>query len=646
VTSPSGTMATSIGQDGAQYEENMGRPIVPLASLAFETADSQLSRSASGRSAGPVTSSASRPFPVWRDRLVIGLAYALSWGALVVNRGFYWDDWTLVGLSPTALVHGFWELGLPWIGYFYAALFSMPLPGLIGHVVVFWAYLLSTLALHAVLCRLPGLSRMDALVAALTFALLPVNYARIALIDLTYGLSLLAFLAATWLLIRYLEDGGLRHRLAALGLYLCSFTTASLLVLYVVPMVVAALIIGKSGRQPIQTAVLRHADFLCLPVAYWVLRSTFLAPSGVYEGYNALTPRGLAQVPGSMLSVPTQVLFEPLYRAVMVAGLLGVAAGVVAAIWLLRRSRVVEVGSFVSAPTLALIGAVVLGLGVLAYLAVGLVPTIWDWSSRHQLLVPLGAGLLAAAAARGVKGAARAGRAIGLVIVGMLLGISAVADARTLKAYQADWFKQAALIESARALPAMRAARHIRVIDSATAFNTLSRTYRFYEYNALFSEAMGDTRRLASLGGREPTREEIAQFIARPAYHMDQYVPSPVDLELQVSSDQGVPGGLQVLRLLVLEALGSPSFEHEVSRLIEVRATPVAGSSVGHYMEAVLATGTGPGHLFDGGDDLIDDPIDVFVEAEPERESYQPLAGGDGVLHVADRASDRSSVRR
>lgn len=515
-----------------------------------------------------------------RDRLVIGLAYALSWGLLVVNRGLYWDDWTLVGLSPAALMHGASEIGMPWLGYLSIALFAMPQPGLLSHILVFGAYLLSTLALHAVLCRLPGLSRMDALVAALTFALLPVNYARIALVDLSYGLSLLAFLGATWLLIRYVEDGGRGRRLAALGLFACSFSTASLLVLYVVPLVAAALVARTSARVPLRSLVLRHPDFVALPVAFWVLKSALFTPGGVYEGYNALTLQGLAQVPRALLSVPDQVLFEPLYRAVTVAGLAGVAIGAMAAIWLLRRSRVAESDSFVSAPALALIGAVVLGLGVFPYLAVGRTPIIWDWSSRHQLLVPLGAGLLAAAAARGVKGAGRAGRAAGAVAVGLLLGMSAVADAGTLITYQADWFKQQALIEAARTLPEVRGARHIRVVNSATAFDALSRTYRFYEYNALFSEALGDTSRLTSEGANEPTLGTIDQFIARPGYHMDQYVPSPVDLELQVSSSGGVPGGLQILRLVVLEALGSPSFDQEVSRLIEVRATPVAGPPV------------------------------------------------------------------
>ncbi|MGP1675448.1 MAG: hypothetical protein ACTS8Z_09570, partial [Candidatus Limnocylindrales bacterium] len=208
----------------------------------------------------------------WRDRLIIGVAYALAWAALLVNRGLYWDDWTFVGRTPADIVRTSWELGMPWTGYFHAALFATALPGLIAHILTFVTYLLSALILHAILCRLPVLSRMDALVATLTFALLPVNYARIALIDLQYGLSLLAFLGATWLLLRYLEDGAPARRLAAVSLFICSFSTASLLVLYVVPIAIAALVLWRSRRTTVWMVALRHADFLVLPVAYWVLK--------------------------------------------------------------------------------------------------------------------------------------------------------------------------------------------------------------------------------------------------------------------------------------------------------------------------------------------------------------------------------------
>jgi hypothetical protein len=515
--------------------------------------------------------------PAWRDRLLIGLAYALAWGALIVNRGLYWDDWTLVGRTPASVVASFTELGLPWAGYFHAAMLSLPLPGLVGHLVTFCAYLLATLLLHAILTRIPGLSRFDALVAALTFALLPVNYARIALIDLPYGLSLLAFLAATWLLVRFAEDGGLARRLAALALFAASFSTASLLILYVVPVAVAAWVAWRSGRRSVPSLVLRHADVLALPVVYWLVKAALFPASGVYEGYNALSVRGMLQVPQAMLAIPWQVLAEPLGRAVVVGGVLGIVVGVVAAIALLRRSRVEETGWVLPAPILALIGVAVLGLGVFAYLAVGRFPTIWDWSSRHQLLVPLGAGLLAAAAARGLRGGGAPGRALGLT-VGLLLGISAIADARTLVAYQVDWFKQTALIEAARTLPELRTARHIRVIDDATELDALRRHYRFYEYNAMFSEVIGDTRRLVSSAAGEPSDADIVLFIPRPAYHMEQYVPSPVDLELHITPGDITGGELQALRLLLLEALGSPSFGAEVARLVDVGAGPVGGA--------------------------------------------------------------------
>lgn len=524
--------------------------------------------------AGSIQSSTDPVDPVRRDRLIIALAYVLSWGAILVNRGLYWDDWTAVGRSSAAIVDGAREFGLPWVGYLYAGLFATPLPGLLGHILVFFAYLLSALLLHAVLRHVPGLTRIDALVAALIFAIFPVNYARIALVDLMYGLSLLAFLAATWLLIRHLETGRLWRRVAALGLYVVSFTTASLLVLYVVPVVIGAAIVWKSAKAPRWSLVLRYADFLAAPVAYWLVKSALFKASGIYSGDNAVTLSRLTHVPTALLSIPGQVLFEPLARAGTVAGLAGVVVGLVASVWLLRRSRATDRSEAVPAPVLALIGVVILGLGVFAYLAVGLVPTIWDWSSRHQLLVPIGAGLLVAAAVRGIQGAGRAGPVFG-VAVGLLLGICVVADARTLVAYQLDWFKQTALIDAARTIPAVRTARHIRVVDSAAGYNALRRTVRFYEYNSMFSLVLGDTRRLVSDSASDPSGKDLTRFIDHPAYHMGEYVPSPVDLELRVSSSPGSPGTLKVLQLVLLEALGSPSFEAEVSGLINVRATPV-----------------------------------------------------------------------
>ena len=511
--------------------------------------------------------------PVWRDRLGIALAYALSWGLLLVNRGIYWDDWSLVGLPKESVIRVFSELGMPWIGAQFVAVLAMPLSGLVTHVLVFIAYLLSALLFHAILRRTPGLRPLDALVAALTVVVLPVNYARIALIDLTYGLSLLAFLAATWILVRYVKDGGLARRVAALALFFCSFTTASLLVFYAVPILLGAYLVRRAGKVPLRTFAVRHLDFLALPILYWVLKGAFLIPSGTYAGYNAITPRSLTQVPRLLLSVPGDVLGEPLLRAINVAGLLGAAVGIATAWWLLRRSREDETGDVIPATVLAMVGVIVVFLGTVPYLAVGKVPEIWDWSSRHQLLVPFGVGLLAAAAVRPVRGHGPAGAALGLG-VGLLLGISAVANAQTLFAYQQDWFKQTALVAAARQIPEVRTARHITVDNTTTDVGDLRRVYRFYEYNAMFARALGNETRLVSNGVAEPAPGNLQTFIDRPWYHMTGYVPSPVDLKLRVSPGPADGSPLEVARLLWLEAIGSPDFETDAARLLDVSVTP------------------------------------------------------------------------
>ena len=511
-----------------------------------------------------------------RDRLITALAYGLAWWPLLVNRGLYWDDWTLTGRSIQDLLDAFTELGLPIGAVWYAAIFATPLPGLVGHVLIFAVYLGASLIFHAILRRIPGLTAMDALVAALAFAVLPVNYARIALIDSMYALSLLAFLAATLLLLQFVESGGIGRRVGAILLFLLSFYTASLLVLYVVPIAIAALALWRSGRRSVPREILRHLDFLVLPAAYWVAKGVLFPPNGEYAGYNALTTRGLREVPGRMISIPNQVVAEPLARAVEVAGVIGLVAGVLAAVWLVRRSRAsttVE-GRQIATVALAGVGVGLIALGVFPYLAVGETPMIWDWASRHQLLVPLGVALLAAALGRGVGRLGDPGRSAGLVAVGLVLGISLIANVRTLLTYQADWFKQQALVASVRGNEVVQGARHIDMTDAATELNALRRTYRFYELNALFEVATGNTRRLVAADGKEPRPEDLGPYIERARYHMSEYVPTPVDVELIVSAG-AIPGPIDLLRLVVLEAVDSTTFASEVSRLIAVEARPV-----------------------------------------------------------------------
>jgi hypothetical protein len=520
---------------------------------------------------------------VARDRWIIALVYTIAWGALLLNRGLYWDDWVLFGESPGGLVRMYSELGLPWGSPLYVAFFATPLPGWVAHVFAFLVYLGSTYVLHAILLRVPMLTRTDALIAALAFAVLPVNFARIAVIDQMYGLSLLAFLVATWLLLTHLETGSWRRRIAALGLFAFSFYTASLLVLYAAPVLLGFVLLRHDGRAPLPRIVGRYADVVLLPVAYWLVKSVFLTPSGLYVGYNALSGRSLAAVPGNLPGTVWQVLGLPLRLASDVAGPLGLVVGLALAAWLVRRGIVrrdpgSESRTLVSAPILALVGLVVLVLGVIPYLAVGRTPSIWDWSSRHQMLVPIGAGLIAAALARGLSMGGVAGRSVGVAVVGVLLGISAVADLRTLVAYQVDWFKQGAIVAAVRAAPGVADARHIEVVDNASRLNAMHRVIRFYEWNALFEQALGGTDRLVAPKDKGPAPELLDRFIARPGFHMSDYRPTPVDLTIEIRPADRI-GFRRTANLLLLEWTGSPELASQLSGIVTLTPIPVTGSA-------------------------------------------------------------------
>jgi hypothetical protein len=58
---------------------------------------------------------------------------------------------------------------------------------------------------------------------------------------------------------------------------------------------------------------------------------------------------------------------------------------------------------------------------------------------------------------------------------------------------------------------------------------------------------------------------------------MTEYISVPADLKVWISPGD-TPGLLDTLELVVLEAVGSPSFETDVARLLEIRTTPAAGA--------------------------------------------------------------------
>ncbi len=440
------------------------------------------------------------------DYTCLLLAYLAAWGLLLLNTGFvYWDDWILLH-HDAATRDAFYALvAAPQKGMMHNLLQEIGNGVFIYRILVFLAYAVVAACFLWILRHVRQAEPGYPLLIALLAAVYPANQARIALIDLPYGLTLAAFFLATVLAM----VGEYRHtlvpRIAALVLFAFSFFTKSLLVYYLVPILLlvyvsrATLLTGGSWQScgRLIRWGFTHLDYALLPIAFFLLTNRYLAPNTIYEGYNAVTPGALPEAlvasTRSLLNLswfPAVRWFgEPPLRHILVASSLLAASAWLA--WsLLRqaRARRLEPGWLV----VLVVGAGLLLLAILPYHVVNKTPAFDDWLSRHQLLMPFGCAILLVAFCRLVLPGQLARRGIMvLVLIGALLA------ARDLLWYYADGVRQVGVIAALRANDDIRAAQNQVVLfeDRAGDTNAMGRFYRFYEYSAFLRRAFGDASR-------------------------------------------------------------------------------------------------------------------------------------------------------
>jgi hypothetical protein len=398
-------------------------------------------------------------------------------GILLIPNAIYWDDWVLYRSSPETILDTFRQAGaiVGWTGYLHLGL--LHLGPWSYKILTFILMLASGLLLDVILNRNGVLGRESRFLVVLLFLVLPFNLARVALIDFPYTLCHFLFFLA-W----YAID---RHRIAALLLFFLSFNTNSLLVFYSLP--ILDLMYRHGHFRTLREMLLflpAKVDFIVLPFLYFAIKSIYFVPYGFYEGYrqgfnvNYIYPAMLGQFrevatirinPGLLLLLVPMVFLFVKRKGEIIRKLENVAP--------------------VSKLYLLLLGMLAFFLAGLPYWVLGYEPTFLEWTSRHQLLMPLGAALIIFSILTSLRAVA-SDLLISVVIAGSLsFGIEAYYR------FLVDWHKQLAIIEFAESSDIVRGASVIIVRDSAEELNAIARTYRFYEWNGLFERAYGDQKR-------------------------------------------------------------------------------------------------------------------------------------------------------
>jgi hypothetical protein len=518
----------------------------------------------------------------------VAAIYTLAHGLMLLNRGLFWDDW-IYFRQPNALLATLGrELGSTWPDVTawlpYGSWFSI----WATRAVMFACFLGVALLVLRLSRRLPFFDSGTRIAFASLVAVFPAMAARDSISTFIYPISLLLFMAGWALLDHSIDTKGWRSwvpRVAALIAFFLSFRTASLVLFYAVVIVWVLWRCGVSWRRPKEAVsiVLRRADVVVLPVAFWLFRSFDAVPSGFYENYNILTWKSLTAAPLLVPQALWQSLVDAFTRMPGIAWwpvVLAVAVVAAFALWKagdespLLSSRRRAVAGWLSA---AGVGLLLVVLGVFPYLAVSKVPGFGDFNSRHQLLVPFGAALIVVGLVRALTDGARLPRAVTVGIFAVLIALCAGTVAGDHVGYQREWYKQLAMIEAFQRAPEMQSGRAFVFDDRVKKFNVAGRIRRrFYEYAGLFEQAFGTHDRFGA-DKADYARHGMAYFapMFTVAFKSEGCGATPPQYLVTIQRGSTDLSSTKVLaRMLWDEWTGSPSFADRTAKVVRLTFAP------------------------------------------------------------------------
>jgi hypothetical protein len=328
-------------------------------------------------------------------------------GLLPFTDYLLWDGWWYAadlvrGEGAPTMTRLFREVGRPMDMAFY-----MPMR-LFGGDPIVWAkwlgmiaWIASGLCIAFVLRRGGGLAPPTATAIAVLSVTLPVfdllgelalwmNTACVFLFWVSWALLVSLASAKSWL--RY------PIRLGAIVLFFVSFNLNSNLVMFYA---VAAMLVGlRSADVPWPAIPLRvwrlaaaKADFLLLPILFWLWKTVFTPTSGYYaQGYNQPSLEPMQFVSGYS-AMAVNFIGAGFLELVASASWVGLSAAVAIAVGFMLSKHAANRLNHNEIPTaqIAWWGVALLGAAAFAYLAVGQNLASEGWLSRNAILcnVPL-----------------------------------------------------------------------------------------------------------------------------------------------------------------------------------------------------------------------------------------------------------------
>jgi hypothetical protein len=427
-----------------------------------------------------------------RDLVTIVLVGITTHGLLLLMDGVYFDGQLLythlVTKNWLALHLWFGQAGLMFFESFYRALGALPSIVFAYRLIALISIILTAVFWYLICCKSRMLSRWESLAIALIQLTFPAFRTPFEIIVLPYLVCYLLFVIGVYVAVRSDCARGARRyalRLVSLLLLFFSFSTNSLLMFYLAFIVFMVFFVRRSKMLSVLAAaksyVLRHIDFVLLPLVYWGIKESVMPRHGIYIYYNKLH----------------------LDLKQLVLGLFFVA---IIVLWYAKvgTSRSVTFESQTSPRSLITAGVALVLLAMLPYALVSKVGTVVGWMTRFSLLVSIGVGVIIVGVFKAL--CTRPGGHLsrgGLTVLATLVLAFATTMVDSYISWQIRWVKEQSVKIHLRNMPPCPASTYWIDDQFPLPNERVLERYRDYEWSTIFKNVWGGETRTAIYPGTD-----------------------------------------------------------------------------------------------------------------------------------------------
>lgn len=417
-------------------------------------------------------------------------------------EGIYWDDWTLYNVDTASMLSQFQMNGGFITGYIHYVLLNIANGVFMYRLLVFITFFLSGIFIYKILSQ-HITTQKNAFWITLIYLTIPINSAKIAIINAPSTFNLFIFFTAFFLLTKYITTPkSILYRILILFLFFISFTINSLLVFYaIIPLYMIYTIIIETKIKKnqymfiysVKKFVSTYIDFIVLPIIFYIVKTTYMMPSGLYETYNQIN-FNLDKIVNIINTSFTTSIYEPIYLSVQTSLMYWyVFLFVFITLLLIIQNKIMSKEPFYHYIIFIVLGVLVYILAVFPYATVHKLPQLNVWESRHQLLMPLGLAFILYAI---LSFFSKLHKNISHLFFLLLITIFTIQNIYHDYRYIKDWYYQVALEENFKSL---------KIIQDNTTFiaevklnKSLAngRNLPFYEQNGRMKKVFGDDKRL------------------------------------------------------------------------------------------------------------------------------------------------------